>query len=140
MPFFTNFSPTEIVIDDGLGPIKLKQDGRNWLLLEPFRYTARNGIIVTVPAGFETDGASSPLRTLITSWGGHYSTAALVHDYLYVCLNNGHPDLLAPTRADADGILYEIMARCGVNLTVRWAIWLAVRGFGGPGMRGLGVR
>lgn len=125
-----------LVLDDGLGPIKLDQVGlERWTLIEPFTYKT-----IVVPAGFVTDGASSPLRILIESWGGHYSTAALVHDYLYQQLNEGRPDPAAPTRAVADGVLYEIMARCHVNLEVRWAMWLAVRAFGGPGMRGLGVR
>ncbi len=125
-----------LVLDHGLGPIKLDQTGlEQWTLIEPFAYQS-----IVVPAGFVTDGASSPLRDLIKSWGGHYNTAALVHDYLYDCLNRGHPDPAAPTRAAADGFLYEIMQRCGVNFWVRWAMWLAVRGFGGPGMRGIGVR
>lgn len=134
-----------MLINDGLGLVIVEQVGTlaeqpNYVLVQPFVYTTLAGAKITVPDGFVTDGASSPLRILIETWGGHYSTAALVHDYLYTCLNHGHPDPAAPTRDAADAILLEIMTRCGVNFWVRWAIWLAVRGFGGPGMRGLGVR
>lgn len=138
---FTNFNPSQIVWDDGLGAVAVEELGpTEWRLLHPFTYKTLAGKEIIVPAGFITDGASSPLRELITSWGGHYSSAALIHDYLYTQLNHGNPDPAAPTRADADGILYEAMKRCGVNFWVRWAMWLAVRGFGGPGMRDLGVR
>lgn len=141
MPDFTNFTPSQIVFDDGLGPIALKETGpTSWVLLEPFSYTTLSGKTITVPSGFETDGASSPLRELITSWGGHYGSAALVHDYLYTRLNHGTPDPAAPTRADADAILYEAMKRSGVSFWVRWGMWFAVRAFGGPGMRNIGVR
>jgi hypothetical protein len=125
--------------DDGLGKITVeKVAAHKWRLLDPFTYLSNAGRRIVVPAGFETDGASSPLRTVITSWGGKYSTAALVHDYLYDCLNNHVPN--TPTRASADGIFYEIMKMCGVDPYVRVMMWAAVRAFGGPGMRHIGVR
>lgn len=126
-------------IDDGLGAFQIVQVGDNeWKLLQPFVYVTNAGKTITVPSGFITDGASSPFRALIESWAGHYSTAALVHDWLYTNMNRGTPIL--PSRADDDAILYEIMKKCGVHLIVRWLMWLAVRGFGGPGMKGLGIR
>jgi hypothetical protein len=143
MALFTNFDPLIIVFDDGFGPIKLKEISHaKWRLLEPFSYKTLTGKTITVPAGFETDGASSPLRTLITSLGGHYSSAAVVHDYLYVCLNNKDPDPAAPTRFDADAILLEAMSRAKppVNWFVRCAIWMAVRVGGGPVLKKIGVR
>lgn len=141
MPNFGNFNPKLIVWNDGLGDVTVQELGQHsWRLLQPFSYTTLAGHVIDIPAGFETDGASSPLRELITSWGGHYSTAALIHDYLYDCINHGTPDPAAPSRADADAILYEAMQRCGVNPVVRWLMWIAVRAFGGPGMRNLGVR
>lgn len=124
---------TQIHIDDGLGDIVLEElSPTAYRLIEPYTYNTDDGRQFHIPAGFITDGASSPLRILITTWGGHYSTAALVHDFLY---KSGVIE-----RADADNILFEIMSKCGVNFWVKWAIWFLVRGFGGPGLRGIGVR
>lgn len=143
MTDFTNFNPLQIVWDDGFGAIAVENVGPSkWRLLHPFSYTTLDGHVIDVPAGFITDGTSSPLRIVITTWGGHYSSAALVHDYLYDCLNRGMPNPAAPVRAAADHILYEAMGRAKppVNPFVRTAIWLAVRIGGGKAMRGIGVR
>ena len=130
-----------MIINDGLGSIDLTEvSPTSWLLQHTFTYITKSGKAITIPEGFETDGASSPLRILITTFGGHYSTASIVHDYLYYRINSGHPAYAAPTRKEADAILLEIMDRCGVNYWVKWAIWFVVRGFGGPDLRKLGVR
>lgn len=139
MPTFSNFRPKEITWNDGLGDVSVQElSDTSWKLLRPFSYTTLDGHVIDIPAGFLTDGASSPV--VITRWGGKYGTAALIHDYLYTQLNHGHPNPAAPTRRDADDILDEVMRRCNVNIYVRVGIWLAVRAFGGPAMRKLGVR
>lgn len=143
MPLFSNFSPEEIKFNDGFGDITLKELGPvKWQLLNPVDYTTIKGVKINVPTGFITDGASSPLRILLTSLGGHYTTAAIIHDWLYTNLNEGHPIPGVETREDADSVLLEAMerARPEVNYWVRWAIWMIVRGFGGPGFKALGVR
>ena len=140
--FSRNFHPEEWTWDDGFGPLTVESVGpEEWRLVRPFIFTTRKGFKIKIPVGFVTDGASS-LGFLITRWGGHYSTAATVHDYLYYCLNHGKPDPAATTRAQADEILYEAMtdAKPPVNFWVRYAIWAAVRGFGGPVLRKIGVR
>ena len=130
----------KLYIDDGLGRVTLEEDNPvEFHLVDPFVYVSLAGKTIVVPSRFQTDGTSSPFRVLIETWGGHYSTAALVHDYLYSQLDKGTPDPAAPTRLAADDILFEIMKRCGVNFWVRWGMYIAVRGLGGPGMRGLGV-
>lgn len=130
-----------MVINDGFGDIELEQvSDRQWQLTKPFTYTTDKGIEIKVPEGFLTDGASSPLRILITSFGGHYSTAAVIHDYLYVRLNAGDPHPAAPTRYDADNVLYELMHKGGVNFWVKWGIYILVRDFGGPDFKWIGVR
>ncbi|WP_458688429.1 DUF1353 domain-containing protein [Nocardia tengchongensis] len=66
-------------------------------------------------------------------WGGAYTRAAIVHDYL--C---GH----APVdRSDADGIFRRMLRECGVSAPQRWMMWAAVR-FGGrmSGVDGLTAR
>jgi hypothetical protein len=124
---------TPIVINDGLGEIKLEEiTPTSYRTIEPYTYNSDTGRQFHIPAGFITDGASSPFRILITTWGGHYSTAALVHDFLYT---TG----VIP-RVEADAVLFEIMSKTGVNFWVKWSIWFIIRGFGGPGLRGLGVR
>jgi hypothetical protein len=87
-----------------------------------------------------TDGASSPWRVVIQTFGGHYSSAVIVHDWLYTLLNLGTPSLAAPTRVEADAILFEVMKKCQVHVVVRWLLWLAVEAFGGPSLRWIGVR
>jgi hypothetical protein len=120
---------------------KMRQiDRTHRQLEESYVYVTARGCPIVVPRGFVSDGASSPFRALITSWGGHYAAAALIHDYLYDCLNRGAPHPCGPTRKDADRVLREEMARSGVRPLVRLGIWLAVRAFGGPALRRLGVR
>ena len=131
---------SKILIDDGLGPIKLLELGpASWQLLEPFVYVTSTAHVITVPAGFVTDGASSPFHILIRRWNGHYSTAVLLHDWLYKCLRLGTPDPAAPIRKEADAILFEGMAKCGVNFWVEWGVWFLVRGAGNASLQ-LGVK
>lgn len=98
------------------------------------------GRIIVVPQGFVTDGASSPFRVVIETFGGHYSTASVVHDWLYTLLDKGAPSLAAPSRVAADAILFEVMKKCHVHVVVRWLMWIAVEAFGGPSLRWIGVR
>jgi hypothetical protein len=127
---------------DNLGKPKLEPFGASrWRLLEPFEYVTAAGRRIVIPKGFITDGASSPLRVLIRPLGGHYPVAALVHDWLYWCLNMGKPDPAAPTRKAADAIFREVMRRSGVRPLVRFGMWLAVRAFGAnPLLKRLAVR
>ena len=62
-------------------------DGRRWRLIRSFRYhvhTRYSGTIITVPAGFITDFASSPriFWPIVSPWG-KWGKAAIVHDLLY---------------------------------------------------------
>lgn len=108
-------------------------DGMNWRVFQALDYEvggAGSGRIVTVPAGFVTDGASvpRPLWDLLPSWGT-YSRAAVVHDYLCTLLNAGTPHAEAPTRKAADAIFYEAMVVCGTGATMRWTMWAFVRAY-----------
>lgn len=124
---------TQIYIDDGIGIIKLEElSPTSYRLIEPFTYNSDTGRQIHIPAGFVTDGCSSPFRILLKTLGGHYSSAVVVHDFLYS--TNVLP------RVEADSILFEIMSKTGVNFWVKWAIWFIVRGFGGPLLKGIGVR
>lgn len=86
------------------------------------------GVVVEVPPGFVTDGASVPrvFWALLPAWG-RYSRAAVVHDYLCERINAGDPLQFAASRRVADGIFLEAMSVCGVSFPVRVLMWLAVR-------------
>lgn len=85
---------------------------------------SRNGI--TVPAGFEYDGASipRPCWSIIGSpFAPEFMTAAVFHDWLYYThtLN----------REDADQVLYDLLRENGVGAVKAGVIHRAVRMFGG---------
>lgn len=73
-----------------------------------------------VPEGFKTDLASVPrgLWNLIPK-SGKQDRPAVIHDFLYV--HNG------VSRSQADAILNEAMAVCGVGRVSRWIIYSGVR-------------
>lgn len=56
-----------------------------WIVLEPFEYYLEDNpdVIIRIPAGFITDGASVPkwLQWILPPWGP-YGQAAVLHDYL----------------------------------------------------------
>ncbi len=96
-------------------------------LLDAFTYeigAEGSGLIVTVPAGTETDFASVPrfFWRLVPPTGKH-GKAAVLHDYLYQ-KQSGFTKLLA------DAIFLEAMTVLGVPWWRRWSMFLAVRFFG----------
>jgi Protein of unknown function (DUF1353) len=116
------------------GPLTLTHldaDWRRWRLESKLRFTtgdSESGLVIDVPIGFVTDGASvpRPLWALLPAWG-RYSRAVVVHDYLCRLIKDGTPHQTAPDRKTADAIFYEAMVVCGVNRVVRWVMWAAVR-------------
>ncbi len=134
----------------------LDADCRVWRLDEPLTYEVGalgSGLMIEVPAGFVTDGASipPPLRGLLPPWG-RYSRAAIVHDYLlrvlaergaidpHGCLSiafagwhmAGIPDADIPTlnqdaRRWADHIFHEAMIAAGVPRPLAALLWAGVR-------------
>ena len=119
----------------------LDADCRVWRLEEPLRYeigALGSGLVIEVPAGFETDGASipPPLRGLLPAWG-RYSRAAIIHDYLCQCFYeagsviiekpNSSLTMSLPTRRAVDSVFHEAMLVAGVNRILAWLMWAAVR-------------
>lgn len=103
-------------------------DGKYWVLQEKLEYehpvTKEHFVI---PRGFVTDLASVP-RLFWTAFPpcGKYTTAAVLHDYLY---------WLQPKDCDrecADDILLLAMEEAGTDLVTRNALYAAVR-LGGDG-------
>ncbi|HBF35246.1 TPA: hypothetical protein DDW35_11865 [Candidatus Sumerlaeota bacterium] len=96
-----------------------------------------NGLIVTVPLGFQSDGASIPKSC---QWlVGHpfetdFRAAALVHDWLYythLARNMTRGKLVPITRENADDCLLDLLAQNGVGWIRRQSIYRAVRLAGG---------
>ena len=74
------------ILDD-LELIAKKRSGSEWELAEPLFYHVGNSEsseVIVIPAGFVTDGASTPfgIRNLLPK-DGTYTPAACIHDALY---------------------------------------------------------
>ena len=114
----------------------LDADCRVWRLEEPLRYEVGaegSGLVVTVPAGFVTDGASIPrfMQAVLPPFG-KWSRAAILHDYLWRAVADGRPVEISgygviAHRRGADAIFHEAMLVCGVSKWLAWAMWAAVR-------------
>ena len=107
-----------------LSPLRAEyypNDTGNWVLLEPLIYDSDvAGRVITVPAGFTTDFASTPRIPIIYEALGNIGVrAAVVHDYLYT---SGRE-----SRAMADQVFREAAAITGVSWWKRWAMWAGVR-------------
>lgn len=99
-------------------------------LLAPFGYVTAAGDTITAPAGFVTDFASVPwLFWDLEPPLGDAGKAAVIHDQLYATKGLGG----RYTRAQADGIFREALARSGVPLWKRTILWAAVRLGGSAG-------
>lgn len=101
-------------------------NGEKFILEKTYKYKV-NGLVITIPEGFETDLASVPkvFRNIVNSYGKNYTRASIVHDWLY----SKECDIDI-TRKQADDIFLQIMKERGVNFIKRQAIYLAVRTFG----------
>ena len=98
-------------------------DGRNIRLLLPFSYTRSDGIVIEIPAGTLSDGASTPPEVWpILPPFGKYWRAAVVHDYLYRYSN--YP------KDFCDDTLREAMLWSGVDEMEAITIYEAVKRFG----------
>lgn len=98
-------------------------DGRNFTLLDAVAFTAASGEIITIPAGAQSDGASTPPEVwpLIPPFG-KYWRAAYLHDFLYRYTTR--------PKAECDRLLLEAMASLGVGEVERYTIFEAVNRFG----------
>lgn len=105
-------------------------DDENWMVIAPYEFRSETGAIVTVPAGFITDGASVPrcLWAAIPPFGRHFN-AAVVHDALYrgaVLMGDGKKF----PKCICDTFFMEIMQRDEVPLARRIAMYEAVKTLG----------
>ena len=96
------------------------RNGRDVTVLEPFTYTTLAGEVLTVAAGVESDGASTPQVLWSTGLApfGIYWPGAVVHDNLY--RYQGRP------KEFCDDVLREIMQRLGVDRRTEEIIYSGV--------------
>lgn len=115
-------------MSQGFSTEKLKvetADGRVFSLLESFTYTRKDGVVITVPAGSESNGASTPrLLWRILPPFGTYWKAAYLHDRLY---ESGDYD-----KDFCDETFLEAMESCGTAGAVATPIYQGVHVFGWP--------
>ena len=101
---------------------------RCWILLERLRYDSDRLGVIEVHKGFDTDFASIP-RVFWNIYPpyGTYTSAAVVHDFLYYYQRNEAEPV---TRKQADDVFLEAMETLGVRKSQRLVIYYAVRAFG----------
>lgn len=101
--------------------------GTHWNLVEPLEYNVL-GLEIRVPAGLSTDLASvpRPLWAIIPPFG-HYTAAAVIHDYLYQIQ---HVNDVPIDRSTADLVFLRGMEDLFVRKSRRLAMYWGVRSFG----------
>ena len=107
-------------------PLELEWcDGTNYLLLAPFTYVCRCGVVFTAPKNFATDGASIPrgFWPVVFSPTGPELPAGVIHDWLYT--------VGVPTREQADALFLEMsLTLKDVPVWKAEVMWAGVRCFG----------
>lgn len=113
--------------------------GHTYVVKSPLTYRALDKRVFTVPVGFQTDGASVPrfLWMLYPPFGDDYSSAAVLHDYLYAKAEeytgkdwNEALQRSQLSRKEADDLFREVMVIEGFRRTGRWMIYRSVRAGG----------
>lgn len=130
-----SFNPTVAYVDMDAkfenAPVVTPFNDDYWLLLEDLIFEAvrvsdNKAFKITVPAGFVTDLASIPVGlNLIYSKTGKYSSAGILHDYLYwtqFC-NRKKSDRLIKEGLKATGAGY--ITRNTIKYGVYWFGWRA---------------
>ena len=100
-------------------------DGRTMELVQPFTYTDSHGVIWSVPARTQVDGASIPSAfwsILGAPFTGRYREASIIHDYY--CATRSRP-WKAVHKVFLDGMLAR-----GVDKVQAQLMYLAVYRFG----------
>lgn len=102
---------------------KSDEMGNVFTLLEPLTYGA-----LTVPAGFQSDGASVPRffwRVVFPPGDQKALRAAFLHDWIY----RTHPQ--GWSKADADKLFRQVLVEDGVSRSSAELAYWGVRLFGG---------
>lgn len=124
-----------------LGTPMLRQyNARTWQLVSTLDYEGESQTF-TIPRGYITDFASVPraLMFLVPPYGA-YTRAAILHDWLIT--DELSKDAPSVTSREVDGLFRRVMREEGVNFTLRWIMWSAVRAaapFSPDRRKGLGL-
>lgn len=104
---------------------------------DPFSFTSSDGTYIQPPTML-TDGASVPRPFWFKKWLGpvDWLNAAVIHDAMF---EEEYRKINHWTFPQANRIMREACAHCGVPWLERWAIWLAVTIFGYPIWRRSGM-
>lgn len=111
---------------------KEDERGNVYALVEPIRWWSG----LTVPAGFQSDGASVPRffwRVVFPPGDSRALFAAFIHDYIY----RTHPK--GWSKEDADDAFRDLLLQDGVPSTRANLAYWGVRLFGGPAWRAGGA-
>lgn len=118
------------------GPLRLdfstSAEGNLATLLEPLVWECDelgSGLVVVIPAGFASDGATVPrlMWSLLPPWGDRATRAAILHDFLLDQLDRGAAVAGVITRSDADRQFRLALLALDVVPWRAWACWAAVR-------------
>lgn len=104
---------------------EVSDNGKRRVLLKDLVYE-NSKYVITIKAGFETDGASIPkfLWSVISSpFYGPIIYGAIVHDGLYTAMKL--------SRKESDGLLKEMNLESGYNKVKAMLVYSGVRVFGG---------
>jgi hypothetical protein len=99
-----------------------------WVLLEDLTFEfhkkkSTQKYQIKVPVGFVTDLASVPVGVnVVFDHYGRYSTAGIIHDYLYWVQPCG--------RKFADRMFRDVLKACGVSWRDRYSMWSGLKGAG----------
>ena len=105
--------------------VKVINSGKNRVILEDYTYED-DKYIITVKAGFNTDGASIPTAfwsVLSSPFDGPLTYGAVIHDGLYT--------KMTLPRKVCDKLLREMALKKGYSRTKTFLVYYAVRMFGG---------
>ena len=108
------------------------EHGNVYTLSAPIRYCG-----LTIPAGYESDGASVPKffwRCVFPPGEPRALLAAFVHDYVY----REHPE--GWTKEEADATFFLLLREHGISPISAYLAYLGVKLFGGPAWRAGGKK
>ncbi len=105
---------------------------QKWLVGDDFEWAVgsleKPEAIISVPKGYEFDGASVPFPANLLYPRAHpkYMQAAALHDFIYEHLGHEY------SRSEADEIFHDAMLALDVHAFHAWVIWASVRIGGWP--------
>ena len=113
-------------------------DARTWVVVDEYRYTKQSGEVLMIPAGFETDFASSPRLFWLAGMDptGILLIPSLFHDFGYrhdfYLDGDGRRIHVGAGKGFHERMLREICAEVNGMVVPGTVAWLALDVFGWP--------